>query len=643
MAHRLSRVTDLHTFHIPVMGLAYTIDTPLKVARFGISSVVSIIDDNLLEQMRAFHCRQEGEPYAPIPDRDVDRRAHRITAYLNLLNSIVSRQVETLKAGVFEEGADIERYFELLPSSSPARLLFEQMRSLENGAEKLSLQDELRGKVVAGAIDVNIMTKCDRTNYDTSGEPLPPEYADARAALRGFALSALSSSVVFSAGLNPRLYAYCESFGDFFPDDQGLLRKKITLKVSDYRSASVQGKVLAKKGLWVSEFRIESGLNCGGHAFATDGLLLGPILEEFRTKRAALAAELLELCNSALALKGFKTFSQPPAMKITAQGGIGTAGEHNFLMEHYRLDGTGWGSPFLLVPEVTNVDDDTLRQLESAGMEDYFLSYASSPLGVPFNTFRQTSSEKLRNQRIAKGRPGSPCYKKFLSFNSEFTSRPICTASREYQHLKLKQLQEQQLPYGAYRDGFELVTQKDCLCEGLGAAVLVKHGIEPPHKLSAVSICPGPNLAFFSKVCSLREMIDHIYGRANVLNALRRPHMFINELSLYVEYLKNAIGDGVDALTINHLRYLRTFKTNLLEGIAYYKKLLPSIKTEPASHLPDMKKGLCAIELRVMDLVIPEAPAGPCRAGDHMAVTAEIPPPTAEPGPRAGRGSSDRA
>ena len=27
-----------HTFHIPVMGTGYTIDTPLKVAHFGISS-----------------------------------------------------------------------------------------------------------------------------------------------------------------------------------------------------------------------------------------------------------------------------------------------------------------------------------------------------------------------------------------------------------------------------------------------------------------------------------------------------------------------------------------------------------------------------------------------------------------------------
>ena len=58
------------------------------------------------------------------------------------------------------------------------------------------------------------------------------------------------------------------------------------MKVSDLRSAKVQGKILAKKGVWVSEYRIESGLNCGGHAFATDGILLGPILDDWRTHGA---------------------------------------------------------------------------------------------------------------------------------------------------------------------------------------------------------------------------------------------------------------------------------------------------------------------------------------------------------------------
>ena len=37
-----------HTFHIPVMGLAYTIDSPIRVAHYGISSVISIADDELI-------------------------------------------------------------------------------------------------------------------------------------------------------------------------------------------------------------------------------------------------------------------------------------------------------------------------------------------------------------------------------------------------------------------------------------------------------------------------------------------------------------------------------------------------------------------------------------------------------------------
>ena len=70
----------------------------------------------------------------------------------------------------------------------------------------------------------------------------------------------------------------------FFQMKMVFLEKKIILKVSDYRSALIQGNFLAKKGLWVSEYRIESGLNCGGHAFATEGFLLGPILARISKK-----------------------------------------------------------------------------------------------------------------------------------------------------------------------------------------------------------------------------------------------------------------------------------------------------------------------------------------------------------------------
>src|ERR1035437_10139509 len=98
--------TEYHTFHIPVMGLAYTIDAPVKVARFGISSVVSIIEDHLVERMRELYCRKEGLEYVPITITDDDHRARRITAYLNLLDRIVKKQVEKLKGEPFEQGND---------------------------------------------------------------------------------------------------------------------------------------------------------------------------------------------------------------------------------------------------------------------------------------------------------------------------------------------------------------------------------------------------------------------------------------------------------------------------------------------------------------------------------------------------------
>ncbi len=594
----------LHKFHIPVMGIGFTIDTPIKVARFGISSVISIVEDELIEQMRKFHCHQSGEEYVPIKTGEEDWRARRITAYLNLVHRIVQRQTEQLRQLPFESGTEIVKYFELLPDDASAKRIFTAMMEMEDGSAKNSLQKQLRKLIMAGSIDVNIMSKLDRVNYAKNGEPLPTEYSDGHAALRGFANSDLNASVIFSAGFNPRLYAYIETFPDFLPDINGVLKKKIILKVSDYRSAITQGKLLAKKGLWVSEFRIESGLNCGGHAFATDGLLLGPILEEFKNNRSALVTELMEICNHALAAKGIKTFTTPPEIRVTVQGGIGTANENNFLLDYYQTDSTGWGSPFLLVPEATEVDEETLQQLATAKKEDYYLSSAS-PLGIPFNNFRKSSSEVQRKARIAKGRPGSPCYKKFLSSNTEFTEAPICTASRQYQELKIKQLKEKNLPADLYEKEYDNIVAKECLCEGLGAAALLKAGLPPSHKLTAVAICPGPNLAYFSGIFSLKQMVDHIYGRINVLNSVRRPNMFVNELVLYLDYLKNESGKYMDTATAQQTRYLRTFQTNLMAGIEYYRNLATGIKQGAGSFLKDMKEDLKVMEGVLLNIPMP--------------------------------------
>jgi len=584
-----------HTFHIPVMGLGYTIDTPIKVARFGISSVVSIIQDILVEQMREFYCKESGEIYTHIPIDDIDHRAKRVTAYLDLMQRIIDGQIEIMKNEAFEEGNDIVKYFKLLPDSSPVKELFFEMTKMA-GEEKSLIQNQLREKIVAGPIDVNIMTKVDNLNYSKDGQLLPVEYSDATSAFRGFANSSVNSSVVFSAGLNPRLYAFIENYPDFYPDENGQIKKKIILKVSDYRSAIIQGKFLAKKGLWISEFRIESGLNCGGHAFPTEGYLLGPILEEFKLKKSDLTNELFGMINQALKAKNRPSFSEIPEIRITVQGGMGTRSEDKFLREYYNIDGTGWGSPFLMVPEATNVDNETLQQLVEAEPKDYFLGHAS-PLGIPFNNFRKSSSEEQRKKRIEKNRPGSPCYKKFLAFNTEFTEKPICTSSREYQNLKLKELlSDPNLSISEIAKRTEEITEKDCLCEGLTSTALLNNNIKIPHKLEAVTICPGPNLAYFSKVLSLEEMVGHIYGSVNVLNTLYRPHIFINELKMYVDYLKQELDKNLNSLSEKQVKYFSTFKTNLLQGIEYYKNLLPKMSDEADDFKTKMKEEFEALK-----------------------------------------------
>ncbi|MBC5774797.1 hypothetical protein H8S95_12040 [Pontibacter sp. KCTC 32443] len=574
------QLTTPHTFHLPVMGLAFSIDSPVKVARFGISSVVSLSDDALLEHTRSHYSQVYNRPYEPITDKEEDYRAKRTTAFLNLLNEIVKEQLLEMRTQDFTPETDLTKYFTLLPDASPLSIKYKQMLQVKDEAQKKLLQDELRNALVAGKIDVNIMTKLDKTNYSKTGEPLSQEYSDALAALRGFANSTVNSSVVFSAGMNMRLFAYLEQFPCFLPDAKGHFEKTVIIKVSDYRSALVQGKILAKKGIWVSEFRIESGLNCGGHAFATDGYLIGPILEEFKQNRQTLQAELYSLFSSALASKGLHVPVEIPAQRITMQGGIGTAAEHDFLQDYYGIDATGWGTPFLLVPEATTVDEPTLQQLSAAKAEDLYLS-SISPLGVPFNALRGTSSEELKQMRIDKGKPGSPCVKKHLVSSTEFTEEPICTASRKYQRRKLEQLQEQvqtqTITQEVYLSEEAKVLAKECLCEGLANSALQLFNIGKKAATKAVTICPGPNLAYFSGVFKLQQMVDHIYGRFNALNQTYRPHMFINELKMYVEYWKNKKAEQLENLTDKQEKYLSSFWQNMQDGIAYYKQLLPEL------------------------------------------------------------------
>jgi hypothetical protein len=553
------------------MGLAFSIDTPIKVAHYGINSVMSIVDDDLIEKMREVHSKKFGVVFEAITKKNDDYRPKRITAYLNLVEDIVKDNFEKLKNSYGKPDGEFSKYIELLPNDS--ELKYNYLEAVKNDSLN-EIKDWAISNLKLGSIDVNIMTKVDKANYNKD-EKLPVIHNDAHAALRGFANSKLKSSIVLSAGMNPRLYSYFEQFDDFYPDENGELRKKIILKVSDYRSALIQGKFLAKKGLWVSEYRIESGLNCGGHAFATDGFLMGPILEEFKTNKSLLIETTHEIYTEALKKKEVSFPGVPFDIKITAQGGVGTFDEQNFLLDHYQVDSVGWGTPFLLVPEVTNVDKNTLTLLSKAREEDLYLSKIS-PLGVPFNSLRGSSKdiEKLKN--AMDGKPGSPCPKKYLQSNSEFGEKPICTASRTYQSKKIEELNSKNLSKSEFSNEYEKIIDKACLCVGLATAALMNNDAADKVDGEGVLICPGPNLAYFSSIISLKEMIDHIYGRANLITRTDRPNMFLKELNLYINYLREKVEEVNETPTSNMIKFFDTFQVNLSEGIEYYKQLFTS-------------------------------------------------------------------
>ena len=590
-----------HTFHIPVMGLAFTIDTPIKVARFGINSVVSIIEDNLIEKMRSHYYKELGETYNPITQDETDYRAKRITDYLNLTDRIVKEQIIKLKNSDFEAGSEINQYFEMLPENSDLKSIFRQMNNISNVEDKLQLENWLREEIEPGSIDVNIMTKLDKNNLDENGNIIE-DGSDAVSALRGYVNSNLTnSSVILSAGMNPRLFNYMEKLSAFDADSRGNFSKQIIIKVSDYRSALIQGKMLAKKGLWVCEFRIESGLNCGGHAFASDGYLLGPILEEFKIKKEELITTLFGMYNQALQAKGKPTFEKTHPLKITVQGGIGTNEEDEFLHNYYGVDSTGWGTPFLLVPEATTVDEETLQLLSKAKEQDVVLS-KNSPLGVRFYYLKGTSAEKEKLERIEQGLPGSPCSEEFLVSNTEFGKEPICTASHKYQKQKIEELQSLDIPKKDYDHQLQEVLDKECLCVGLSNAAINNYKLKPFTKRKAVNVCPGPNIAYFSEIVSLKRMVDHIYGRTDILHSDERPHMFIKELTLYVDYWSELLFELKGAVDNKRKTYVENFYENLEQGILYYRNLATTMNEEFSGVRNKIESSLDEVETHLKNL-----------------------------------------
>jgi hypothetical protein len=100
----------------------------------------------------------------------------------------------------------------------------------------------------------------------------------------------------------------------------------------------------------------------------------------------------------------------------------------------------------------------------------------------------------------------------------------------------------------------------------------------------------------------MRDMVDHIYGRKNILNTLPRPSLFINELNLYVDYLKKEITKNIDAYTAKQEKQLQNFRTNLLSGIAYYKSLAMAMVKESEQYRNKFNEALIGFEMALQQL-----------------------------------------
>ncbi|MBN1607997.1 MAG: hypothetical protein JW940_15285 [Polyangiaceae bacterium] len=565
MACRTPPVRSEHRFHIPVLGTGFTATTPLEVAPLGVSSVIPLADDTLLEQLRQALSQKLGLDYHAIGPKEDDSRARRTQAFLDLIHDEVERRLAVLRASPFEPGSPIQRYFELLPET-PIKATWRHLPCVGDPVEREHAESLLRAAVVPGQIEANIMTKAD-SRFTPLGVPKPPDQSDALASLRGFAKSKLRSAVVFSAGMNQRLFVYAATLDGFFPDEHGALDKRICLKVSDFRSAQVQGMLLAKKGLWTSEYRIESGLNCGGHAFPTEGRLMGPILDEFRGGRDRLQQQLHETLAAALRAVGRPIPTEPLPVRVSAQGGVGTAAEQQLLIDRYGVDSVGWGSAFLYCPDVVAIDDDTLHRLLVSTSADVELS-ASSPLGVPFWNLITSKGEQARRSRVDAGRGGSPCPRGILAFDTEFSDYPICKASRRY-HAALERSLEN-VPPEEREPRMREARMKSCLCRDLAGSAQIRWGIDPG---ATPLICPGPNALYFRRVLSFDDMVGHIYGRNDVLpKDGHRPHMFLNELELCVDYVERELTRTPPAG--RRQGWVERYHRGLENGIAHLHELV---------------------------------------------------------------------
>jgi hypothetical protein len=87
------------------------------------------------------------------------------------------------------------------------------------------------------------------------------------------------------------------------------------------------------------------------------------------------------------------------------------------------------------------------------------------------------------------------------------------------------------------------------------------------------AVCPSLNMAYYSKILLLQTMCNHIYGKENLVDNPNRPHVFLKELELNLDYYHNQLKSYLAKPTDAMKKQLNIMVKNLESGIHYYMEL----------------------------------------------------------------------
>ena len=68
-------------------------------------------------------------------------------------------------------------------------------------------------------------------------------------------------------------------------------------------------------------------------------------------------------------------------------------------------------------------------------------------------------------------------------------------------------------------------------------------------------------------------MLNHIYGRTNLINNPQRPNLFVKELTMYLDYIEKQFNETRGVPATKTLAGWNEYLTNLSSGMEFYEQM----------------------------------------------------------------------